>query len=114
MMMTISLVQGCMLLHLDLLYGKKVLSQLKFLVVATEISYYQRNHNSDILLIFFHRGEEIWCLCAIFGSMVEAQVLGGKALIPTMKAFVKMHVVYVMILAFCGLRIRKHYFEQWI
>lgn len=60
---------------------------------------------------FFHRGEEVWCLCAIFGSMVEAQVFGGKALIPTMKAFVKMHVVYIMILAFCGLRIRKHYFE---
>ena len=29
MIMTISLVQGCMLLHLDLLYGKKALSQLE-------------------------------------------------------------------------------------
>ena len=36
---------------------------------------------------------------------------GVKGFDPTMKAFVKMHVVYIMILAFCGLRIRKHYFE---
>ena len=42
--------------------------------------------------------------------MVEAQVLGYKALIPIMKAFVKLHVVYIIILIFCGLRIRKHYF----
>ena len=32
MIMTISLVQGCMLLHLDLLYGKKALSQLKYVI----------------------------------------------------------------------------------
>ena len=31
-----------------------------------------------------------------------------------MKVFVKMHVMYIIILIFCGLRIRKHFFGYLI